>query len=45
MKFLVKSIGTVVSVTRGKAFWNTWKPQNFLSCEDVDANSDSGYEG
>ncbi len=41
IKFLVKSMGMSSALTRGSAFWNTWKPQYLRSGEDVDANSDS----
>ena len=41
MKFFVNSMGMSSALTRGSAFWNTWKPQYLRSGEDVDANSDS----
>ena len=41
MKFRVKSMGMSSALTRGSAFWNTWKPQYFRSGEAVEANSDS----
>lgn len=41
MKFLVKSMGMLAAVTRGKAFWNIWNPQYLRSREDVEENKDS----
>lgn len=41
MRFLVKSIGRVASVTLDRVSWKTRNPQYFRSEEEVDANRDS----
>jgi len=41
IKLRVNSIGMVSSLTRGRAFWKTWKPQYLRCGEDVEEKSAS----